>query len=265
MRCAEPGEIEGFVRYVHEVDGRGYTVYHRGPATRPGVILLHELPGMVEQCVALGRTLSTPVDDAPGYEVHMPLFFGAPGQRGGLADQARWLWCMRHEMNLLSLGEASPITAWVAGLVDEVARRTGVGRVAVIGMCLTGSLVFGLVAEPLAAVVASQPALPFGISPWHRRAMGAPRDRVEEMAANGTQVLAMRYRGDPLCPRARLEEVADTLGHQLPPASPGVIQDAQLGSLRVIDVPGRKHSLLTLDLNSAALGAVQEFLQENLG
>ncbi len=251
-------ELEGFDRYVFPQEA-GRTVYWRGPERAPAVILLHELPGMVPECVELARQLSS------GYQVHLPLLFGAPGQTGNALDMARWTWCIRHEFSLLSRGTTSPITAWVADLVHEVAERTQVPRVAVIGMCLTGSLVFGLVAEPqVAAVVASQPSLPFGLTPAHQRDLSVPSEQFRRDAATGAPVLAMRYRGDPVCPRARLVQLARAYGEELPPGPQDQTLDVTLGKLRIVEVPGRKHALLTAHRHEDAVAALREFLEAHL-
>ncbi len=255
--------IEGFSTYSFPADGR--TVYRRGPESRPGVILLHELPGMVEECVALGRELSTPVDDFDGFDVHMPLLFGQPNQGGSPREMVQGLWCMRAEMSLFSLSRPSPITSWVADLANDVAQGSGHRRVGVIGMCLTGSLVLGLVAETaVGAVVASQPSLPFAISPPHRRSYGVPPDVIAPHVADGPPVLATRYRRDLWCPRQRFVSLARTYDHELPPPDQGERQDETLGNLRIIDVPGRRHALLTLHRDDETVEDVKQFLVTSL-
>ncbi len=252
--------MEGFVRYDFPLDG-GRPVFHRGPGDAPAVIVLHELPGMVPECVDLGRELA-----ANGYQVHLPLLFGEPGQIGNVLDIAKWTWCIRHEFSLLSRGATSPITAWVADLVRHVATDAGAPRVAVIGMCLTGGLVFGLIAEPgVAAVVASQPSLPAGLTPGHQRDLGVPFDQLRRDSIAGAPVLAMRYRGDVLCPRARLENLARAYGEVLTSAPSGQTQDVTFDGLRIVEVPGSKHALLTVDRHPDAMAAMWDFLAAHLG
>lgn len=265
MTCPEETRLEGFSTYVFPDSGDGRTVYWRGPHGRPGVILLHELPGMVEQCVDLGTELATPHQGREGLQVHMPLLFGTPREEGSSLDQAKWVWCMRSEMSMFSSSRKSPITEWVAALAADVANRTGVERVGVIGMCLTGSLVFGLIAEPsVGAVVASQPSLPFGITPWQRRSLGMPTGEFKNNLDGAAPLLAMRYRGDFICPRQRLESLAGAYEQELPEPKPGERQDEQLEGLRIIDVPGRAHALLTLNRDDDTVTAVKDFLHENL-
>jgi hypothetical protein len=54
-------------------NGISHRVYLKGVG--PDVLLMHELPGMTPQFINLARTVA----DA-GFTVHLPLFFGEPGQ-----------------------------------------------------------------------------------------------------------------------------------------------------------------------------------------
>lgn len=265
MTCANPTSIHDFSDYVFRSGGSERTVYHRGPNGRPGVVLLHELPGMVRECVEFARKLSRPSHSYSAYRVYMPLLFGSPEQKGGKFDQMKGAICMAREMRLMSASKRSPITAWVADLTVDVARRTGRDRVGVIGMCLTGTLVFGLVAEPtVGAVVASQPSLPFPCTERQKRSVGMPIDELGALAERGCPALAMRYRRDWHSPRQRIESLAGAYGETLPDPLPDAIQDEQLGNLRVVDIPGDAHALLTLDESSHAVDAVREFLDSSL-
>ncbi|MGI9594774.1 MAG: dienelactone hydrolase family protein [Acidimicrobiales bacterium] len=259
-------ELAGFSHYAFDGPAENRkTVYHRGPDDRPGVILLHELPGMVEECVTLGTELSTAAEGFEAFQVHMPLLFGSPNQNGGPIDSAKALWCMRNEMSLLSASKPSPITRWVAALAEDVATRTGVDRVGVIGMCLTGSLVFGLAADTnVGAVVASQPSLPFAFTPAKRRSLGMPKAAIRDAADSASPMLAMRYRKDIACPRRRLEELADAYGGRFDRPETDIPQDETIGNLRIREIPGRKHALLTLHRDDETVEVVKRFLTESL-
>ena len=54
--------------------GLELTVYHFKRAGARRILLLHELPGLSEHCVAFGRKLYE-----RGFDVHMPLLFGKFG------------------------------------------------------------------------------------------------------------------------------------------------------------------------------------------
>jgi hypothetical protein len=49
-------DIEGFDRFLFPSEGLEKPVYRRG--TGPAVLLIHELPGMSEPCIAMGRRLA---------------------------------------------------------------------------------------------------------------------------------------------------------------------------------------------------------------
>ncbi|MEM7276163.1 MAG: hypothetical protein AAF547_24025 [Actinomycetota bacterium] len=262
-------DLDGFERYHQPDRPDGRAVYRRGPAGGPPVIVLHELPGMVPETVTLARDLAAPATDDPndtGFDVHLPLLFGQPGQEadGNLA-MARSMWCIRSEIRLLAKDGPSPITRWIAGLVDRIGGEAGGRPVGVIGMCLTGGLVFGLVRQPgVGALVASQPSLPIGLTGAHRRALGVPPEDLAGAAEDGNPLLAMRYRGDSLCPRDRLAHLAERYGGQLPPADTGDTLDERYGTLRIIERPGDDHSLLTIDRDDQVVATVRDFLRQNL-
>jgi dienelactone hydrolase len=122
----------------------------------PGVILMHEASGMSETCLGLATELAQ-----SGFRMFLPLLFGEPGQRKGFG--VRGLFCMRREMHFASR-QTSPITQLLQRLVVDVADRTARERVGVIGMCLTGNLVFALMGEAhVGAAVSSRPSLPLTI------------------------------------------------------------------------------------------------------
>ena len=57
-------------------EGRARDVYRRGKG--PGVVVMHEAPGITPEVAAFGRTLA----DA-GFTVFMPTLFGTPGREFG--------------------------------------------------------------------------------------------------------------------------------------------------------------------------------------
>jgi dienelactone hydrolase len=266
MRCVTPATIEGFDSYELGSAGDRRLVYTRGGPDRPAVVLMHELPGMVEECVDLARQLSGPHDGHDGYQVHMPLLFGTPGESVSLFNMARYAWCMRNEIHLFKAGVTSPITAWLARLVDEASRRSGSERVAVIGMCLTGGLVFGLMAQTnVRAVVASQPSAPFGLfSQAKKRDLGLSERDLEDNFETAKPIMALRYRDDWRCPRLKMEGLAEAAGVTLPDPPTGATQDVQLGNIRVVDIPGKEHAVLTLALDEDTYTKVRQFLWDNL-
>ncbi len=266
MSCVTPTDIEGFDSYELGSRGDRRRVYTRGGPDRPAVVLLHELPGMVEECIELARHLSDPHDGHDGYQVHMPLLFGTPGESENPLNMLRYGWCMRKEIYLFKAGVTSPITAWLARLVREASTRSGSERVAVIGMCLTGGLVFGLLTQTnVRAVVASQPSAPFGVfSRSKKKNVGLSEKDRRENFDSSTPILALRYRDDWRCPRLKMEGLAEAAGVSLPEPPDNAIQDVQVGNIRVIDIPGSDHAVLTLALHDDTYAKVREFLWDHL-
>jgi len=79
-----------------------HPVYFRGAG--PGVLLMHELPGMVPQCVELATFIAR-----QGFTVFMPLLFGEPGAPPATARLALHV-CISREFRCFAHNESSPIT-----------------------------------------------------------------------------------------------------------------------------------------------------------
>ena len=83
-----------------------------------GVLLMHELPGLSPSCLRL----ATRIADA-GFAVHLPLLFGAVGERALLRNMLRL--CVSREFALLARNGSSPVTGWLRGLCGELHARCG--------------------------------------------------------------------------------------------------------------------------------------------
>lgn len=190
-----------------------------GLETDPGVVVMHELPGMTPACVDFAIRLSE-----HGFRVHLPLLFGEP-----LDDQflkhGRAL-CVSQEFARLQAGVSAPITDWLRALARHLAPEdTGV-RVGAIGMCLTGAFVIPMIIEPaVQAGVISQPAIPLSLSYWllglrggsWKRELNASDEHLATAARcvrnHGKAVLLQRIDGDRLSPPERQHRLADVEGH----------------------------------------------------
>lgn len=229
-------------------------VYMIGPAEAPPVIVMHELGGLSPACLELADELANPTDGGKAFRVYLPLFFGKPASTKKISIKG--LWCMRREMHFLASNRTSPITNLLRELVADVAGKSTVENAGVIGMCLTGNLVFGLMAEAkTGAVVSSQPSLPWswGMPALKKAALGVSDRDLVEAVASGTPVMALRFEEDSICPAERLETVSDIFG----PA----------GSPPPDNVDGKGHSVLTADRDDAVpdrVPVVREFLRQNL-
>jgi len=149
--------LEGFREESFTHAGKTRPVYRRGSG--PGVVVMHELPGLHPGVAAFGARVA----DA-GFSVAMPVMFGTPGKpvSGGYIAAQLLHVCISREFRLLAARASSPITDWLRAVCQNLhAAVAGIG-VGAIGMCLTGNFALALlVDEDVMAPVLSQPSLPF--------------------------------------------------------------------------------------------------------
>ncbi|MDQ4024646.1 MAG: dienelactone hydrolase family protein [Actinomycetota bacterium] len=220
-----------FDRFPFSAGGITHTVYKKGSG--PVVIVLHELPGLSPTALDLGRRL------AERFTVLMPLLFGSPGQNSGKRGFVQI--CLAREFTLLRTNRTSKVTGWLRALARE---KNDGHRVAAIGMCATGGLVFGmLLEEEVVAAVASQPSMPFALK-WFpeksKRDLGLSPNDLRDVQTLDKPVIGLRFRDDAVCPRQRLESMERQLDAEtIEIPSKGEYEDA------VPPIPKRAHSVLT--------------------
>jgi dienelactone hydrolase len=219
-----------------------HPIYSAGKG--PSVIVLHELPGMMPECLDLGLILSE------RFRVHLPLLFGQPGEFAMLKNIARL--CVSREIHAFAANKTSPLVGWVRALCRHVKGQSGSAGVGVVGMCLTGGFALATIADDsvLASVVA-QPALPLFV---HKVALGlSPEDQAavrRRAAALGPGcVLGLRYAEDKIAPRVKIDTIRDLIGD----------------SLRYREYPGSDHATLTKHRQPQALQETIRFLSARLG
>ena len=242
-----------------------HDVYSLESPEAPAVIVLHELFGLSPAAIELGDYL------ADSFSIYLPSIFGRPG-KGGLGNAARAI-CVRREFSFFVTGKTSPIAAWVRGLAGFAAERAGGRPVGLIGMCLTGGVVFAAIADPQVGVgVASQPSLPF---PWlgrftperTRKDMGTSPGDVGEAVSSQTPLMMLRYRRDWMCPSERTASAIATfggVGDFRTDSKDGDVNLANGDQIRLVEIDGDRHSVLGVDLNVRARDLVKEYLQTHL-
>ena len=187
-------------------------VYKKGSGA--AVILMHELPGMIPECVDLARRL------AENFTVYMPLLFGEPDRPLSLSKIMQYTAqiCISKEFYCFAKNKSSPITDWLKELCRNAKHECGGKGVGVIGMCLTGGFVLSLMADDsVIAPVASQPSLPFGITPAHKLALGVSEEDLavaKERANNNVPILALRFSEDKISPPEKFVRLRQEFGEE---------------------------------------------------
>jgi dienelactone hydrolase len=222
--------IEGFSEDAFSWGDQSLTLFRKGEG--PGVILLHELPGLTQETVDFARWI---VDQE--FHVVMPLLFGTPMQNPYLGLAKLPLLCVRREFNCLSAGKSSPITSSLRGLCRKVHAECGGPGVGAIGMCYTGGFVLAMLVEPaLLAAVTAQPSLPFlksGALDVEPEALEVASRRSDSMS-----LLGLRFENDWRCPAARFGRLGSALAGKAADGAP---------RFRASVVPGKGHATLTFD------------------
>lgn len=196
--------------FLFHHDDISHPVFHDGEG--PGVLLMHELPGMVPEFWRLAGWLR----DA-GFTVYAPDLYADelgdthsdPSLRGNLIRV-----CLSREIHVLASNTSSPITDWLRALARQLRRESGGDGVGVVGLCLTGNFALSLVLEEdVVAPVASEPSLPLLYTDEAQAALHL--DEAEKQALRDRtdiDVMALRFEGDPVCRKARFDSLEELVG-----------------------------------------------------
>ena len=236
--------LDGYDRTTFTHDGKSRDVFRRGDG--PAVVVIAEMPGITPKVVAFADRL---VD--VGCTAVLPHLFGEPGRdpyAGSRLDAVRYTMssliptCVSREFTVLATGRTSPVIDWLRALAADEHERCGGPGVGAVGMCFTGGYALAMATSPaMLAPVLSQPSLPFGAS-RARRGIDISADDLaivkQRCAAEGLEVLGLRFKGDPLSPGDRFGFLRDELGD----AFVGVELEDEHGNP---DAPMRPHSVLT--------------------
>ena len=227
-------------------DGKTYPTYRRGSG--PGVIVIHEVPGITPKVEAFANEL---VD--AGFTVVMPSLFGTPGVPQAIGPIVKVLArvCISSEFVTMHAGRTSPVTRWLGALADDLHKELGGPGVGALGMCFTGGFALGMmVSGPVVAPVLSQPSTPFPVTPRLRGDLNlSPADlgTVKEKVAAGCQVLGLRYKGDPAV-GTRFDTLRRELGD----------------GFLAVELDGKGHGVVTEHRDEASVQRVIAFFKEKL-
>ncbi len=233
--------LAGFDRFEFMHEDATRTVYRQGQG--PGVVIMHEIPGITPQVAAFARRVAD-----QGFTVYLPLLFGTPGKpiSNLYMGQQLALACINREFSLLAKHASSPITDWLRALCRLAHQQCGGPGVGAVGMCITGNFALSLMVDAsVMAPVLCQPSLPVPVTASHKAALHLSDEDlvvVKRRANQGCGVLALRFTADPLCTRARFE----TLRRELGDGFEAIEIDSRRGNAH--GIPLTAHSVVTTDL-----------------
>ena len=237
---------DGWKRGSHTHGGVSHSTYRQGSG--PGVIVIHEVPGITPAVAAFGQE----VVDA-GYTVVLPSLFGKDGGPKTALSTATALRqvCVSREFTKLRTGVTTPVAGWLRSLATDLHEELGGPGVGALGMCFTGGFALAMMVDaPVTAPVLCQPSTPF--VPGRTRSADlnltpGDLDIVRGKCAAGQQVLGLQFRKDPLT-GTRFETLTRELG------------DAFLR----VEFEGMGHSTVTEHRQQEGVEAVLSFFADNL-
>jgi dienelactone hydrolase len=253
----QPDPLADFEAGEHSSDGATRRVYWLGRG--PGVVLIHELPGITPECARLARRLA-----AEGFRVAMPSLFGEPGKPFSLRYVASMTAriCVAGEFAALESGKSGTATPWLRSLARSLHAECGGPGVGVIGMCFTGHFAIAMMADAsVIAPVTSQPSLPL----HDAHDLHVSPDELVAIRKSRTPLLGLRFSDDAMCRRARFDRLRAELGDRF--------EAVEIDSSRTNPhgLGRTAHSVITIDLvagdhhpTQAALARVLSFLRERL-
>jgi dienelactone hydrolase len=240
------GLLDSWAAGDYTYDGVTHPTYRKGSG--PGVIVIHEIPGLTPEVIGLGEEVV-----AAGYTVVLPHLFGtdeAPATGGRIARSIVQV-CVSREFTKLARGETTPVAGWLRSLARELHGELGGPGVGALGMCFTGGFALAMMVDPaVVAPVLAQPSTPFCLGKARAADVNlSPGDLavVKRRAASGQQVLGLRYREDPAV-GTRFETLTRELG------------DAFIR----VEFEGKGHATLTAHRQQEGVDRVLAFFGEHL-
>jgi dienelactone hydrolase len=238
--------LDSWTRGSHTYDGTTHPTYRKGAG--PGVVVIHEIPGMTPAVIAFGDEVA-----AAGFTVVMPHLFGEPEAPSTGKQVAKVLpgLCVNKEFTKLAVGETTPVAGWLRSLARTLHGELGGPGVGALGMCFTGGFALAMmVDDSVAAPVLCQPSAPFAVGKRRGADLNlSPADLqvVKRRAAQGCSVLGFRYRKDPATGTR-----FDTLRHELG------------DNFVAVEFEGKGHATVTEHRQQEAVDRILGFFSERL-
>ncbi|MBD0427731.1 dienelactone hydrolase [Aquisalinus flavus] len=196
-------------RFLFENSGFSHPVYKAGEG--PGVLLMHEMPGMVPEFWRLAEWIR----DA-GFTVYAPDLYAdtlETPMRTSLAGNGLRA-CISREIHLFAKNDSSPVTVWLRALAAKMHEECGGPGIGAIGLCMTGNFALSLALEKgVIAPVSSEPSLPLGLSNRAHAALHLSKEEQQALRDRAdVPVMALRFKGDPVCRKARFDALEELVG-----------------------------------------------------
>jgi dienelactone hydrolase len=213
--CPKPDQVLNAQSNTHQVRwSREVWVYRPSGNTRrlagAGILLLHEINGASPACLHLARQFA----DQVGCPVYVPILFGQPGQDDSSTGFAIGFTDDDWSGVVFTEHHTPPVIGKLRDLKADLARRDGIKRWAVVGMCFTGSFPLAFLNEgDVKAAVVAQPATPLiHLTEEGSRSLGLSPEDLAAAAKSSAPVYGIRFEGDCISPEARLAHIASLVG-----------------------------------------------------
>ena len=246
---SDAATLAGWHAHSFTAESITHVSYRKGNG--PGVIVIHEIPGITPTVMTFAEEVV-----AAGYTVELPLLVGEVGREPSgtyMATSAARV-CISREFTTWATARTSPIVAWLRALGRRLHADVGGCGIGAVGMCFSGGFALAMMLDDtMVAPVLAQPSLPFAFGATRRADVGlspADRERVAQRAADGCQVLGLKYSHDRLV-GSRFDTLTDLLGE--------AFIAVEFPSSRAAD-----HSVLTEQRRDAGVAAVLAFLADKL-
>ena len=238
--------LDGWTEGEFTANGVTHPTYRKGEG--PGVIVIHEIPGVTPDVIAFAEEVV-----AQGHTVVMPSLFGKPGAGDGPVSMAKTAaqLCVSREFLRMATNTTTPVATWLQALARDLHEELGGPGVGAVGMCFTGGYALAMLADaPIAAPVLAQPSAPFAVTPGRSRDLGlspVDLDKVKAKVSAGCEVLGLRYKNDKAV-GSRFDTLRKELGE----------------NFIAVEFPGIKHATLTVHRQQEAVDRVLAFFAEKL-
>ena len=212
-------DLSDFERTTFTHDAKTRDVFRKG--TGPAVIVIAEMPGISPRVADFARKVA-----AIGCTVDMPHLFGQPGRDPLDGGMLRTLGyglssmvpaCISKEFVTFATGRTSPVIGWLRALAASEHERCGGPGVGAVGMCFTGGYALAMATDDrLLAPVLSQPSMPMALTKRNKGSIDISDADLaivkHRCAAEGLEVLGLRFTSDKFVPGERFEFLKRELG-----------------------------------------------------